>query len=119
MKPALSELMNNSLVTKLREQLYELTNRKATWLQKHHADHEAIVQLDKRIKEIHSALLHEHERLAEAYRSDIEISKHKLVLLNTTLHEVLEQLQSAHGARIKLRELDTKATTLKASTMVC
>lgn len=114
LKPALSELMNNGLVVKLREQLYELNNRKATWLQKQRPDHEAVIQLDKRMQEIHAALLNEHERLAAGYRSDIEISRHKLTLFNAALANVLEQLQSAHSARIKLRELDAKASTAQA-----
>lgn len=114
LKPALSELMNSGLVSKLREQLYELTNRKAALMQKQRPDHEAILLLDKRMQEIHSALLNEHERLAAGYRSDIEISRHKLTLSNAALANVLEQLQSAHDARIKLRELDTKATTAQA-----
>jgi succinoglycan biosynthesis transport protein ExoP len=114
MKPALSELMNNSLVTKLREQLYELTNRRAMWLEKYRPDHEAVVQLDRRITELHAALQHEHERLAEAYRSDIEITKSKVALLSKDLDEVLAQQQSAHKARITLRELESKAQASQA-----
>jgi succinoglycan biosynthesis transport protein ExoP len=113
-KPALSELMNNSLVTKLREQLYELKNRRALWLERYKPGHQALAQLDRRIGELHAALKHEHERLAEAYRSDIEIAKSKVALLTKELDEVLAQQQSAHKARITLRELESKAQASQA-----
>jgi succinoglycan biosynthesis transport protein ExoP len=110
-KPALSEFMNNALTSKLREQLYELSNRKENWSKKYSNDHEAVRNLQRRINEIHVALLHEHHRLAESYRSDIDISRRKEKLIQTTLDEVSNQLQAAHKARIRLRELESTAQT--------
>ena len=56
-KPALPEQMNNSLVTRLREQLFELTNRESEWVTRFGRNHEAVVKLRERIEQIHRALL--------------------------------------------------------------
>jgi succinoglycan biosynthesis transport protein ExoP len=108
-KPALSELNKNELVTRLRGQLYELSNRRELLAQRFPTTHEAIVRLDRRIAEIHAAILDEYRRLAQAYRSDIEIARRKEHTLNETLQEVLAQLKETNEARINLRELESKA----------
>lgn len=110
-KPTVSELMSNALVGRLREQLYDLSNRKASWLKKYNSDHLAIRQVEERMKEIHTALLDEHQRLAASYRSDIEIAKSKEALIQATLQEVTADMEAAHKARIKLRELESGAQT--------
>lgn len=113
-KPALSELNNNDLVTRLRGQLYELTNRRELLAKRFPVTHEAIVLLDRRILETHTAILDEFRRLAQAYRSDIEIAKSKEETLNKTLQEVVAKLKATNEARIKLRELESKADATQA-----
>lgn len=113
-KPAVSELMGNSLVSKLREQLYDLSNRRANWLKRYRADHQAILQVDERIKEIHVALLNEHQRLAATYHSDIEIATRKEALIEASLKEVVVEMEATNKARIKLRELESASQATQA-----
>jgi succinoglycan biosynthesis transport protein ExoP len=108
-KPALPEQMSNPLVTRLREQLFELSNREAEWGQRFGKGHQAVEKLRGRMAEIHVALLEEMRRLAESYRSELEIALQRQGAVERELRATELQLREAETAGIKLRELESTA----------
>lgn len=112
-KPALPEQMNNSLVTRLREQLFELTNRESEWVIRFGRNHEAVVKLRERIEQIHRALLDEMSRLAESYKSELEIAQQRRQAIERDLETLAGRIRETDVARIKLRELESNTKSLE------
>jgi succinoglycan biosynthesis transport protein ExoP len=112
-KPALPEQMNNALVTRLREQLFELSNREAEWLQRFGAHHEAVIKLQQRIEQLRRALLEEMNRLAESYRSELDIAQRRRAAVNRDLVVLVERIQQTDVDRIKLREFESNAKSVE------
>jgi len=113
-KPSLPDLMNNPVVTKLREQYFELTNKRAEFVSRYGAKHEAARKIEQRLNEIHMAMLDEYQRLAESYRSDIDIAKRREITIAAALKEVVDETRSGESARIKLREMQSSAQNYQA-----
>ena len=105
-KPVLPDLMNNPVVTKLRENYIELANRLGEWNKRYGKSHEATVRLRVRIGEIHEAVLDEYRRLGESYRSEFEIANKRAAAIETELATAIAEKQRVDGVRLRLKELE-------------
>jgi polysaccharide biosynthesis transport protein len=89
-----SEAMNNSIIGKLRSEYLELQNRYADWTVRYGANHVAVVNLRNRMRDIRSNMVNELGRIAETYKSDIEIAKRLQDELEKRLAEAVTQSQN-------------------------
>jgi succinoglycan biosynthesis transport protein ExoP len=112
-KPALPEQMNNPLVTRLREQLFEMTNREAEWVQRFGRHHQAVAKLHERIEQLGRALLEEMNRLAESYRSELDIAQRRRAAIERDLVALADRIQQTDVDRITLRELESNAKSVE------
>jgi polysaccharide biosynthesis transport protein len=113
-KPSVPDLMNNPLVTKLREQYFELSNKRVEFLGRFGASHQSVKKLDQRMAEIHVAMLDEYQRLAESYRSDIQISRRREATVDKALQVAIKEMRAGQSAHIRLRELESSAQTYQS-----
>jgi polysaccharide biosynthesis transport protein len=112
-KPVLPDLMNNTVVTKLRDTYFELVNREADWAKRFGKSHQATMRLRQRIEEIHLGLLDEYRRQAESYRSEFEIATTRAGAIEKVLANVMGEKEQAESSRLKLVELDGVSSNLQ------
>jgi polysaccharide biosynthesis transport protein len=106
---AVSDLLTNPIVTKLRQQYLELVNREAEFSTRYGHDHAAVVNLRNQIRDIQNSILNELKRLAESYKSDYLISKQRQDAIDKDLAKSVAQSQEKSKAQAALRELESNA----------
>ncbi len=106
---AVSDLLTNPIVTKLRQQYLELVNREAEFSTRYGRDHTAVVNLRNQIRDIQNSILNELKRLAESYKSDYLISKQRQDAIEKDLAKSVAQSQEKNKAQAALRELESNA----------
>jgi polysaccharide biosynthesis transport protein len=106
---SVSDALNNSIITKYRQQYLDLVNREADWSKRYGRNHLAVVNLRNQIREIRDSIFSELRRLAETYNSDYEIAKQRQESLEKDLAQAVSQSQESNKAQISLRELESSA----------
>ena len=109
-----SDVFNNPIVTKLRQQYLELVNREAELSARYGKDHAAVVNLRNQIRDIKNSILNELKRLAESFKSDYLISKQRQDAVEKDLARSVSQSQETSKAQAALRELQSGAQTTRS-----
>lgn len=100
--------MNNSDLVKLRAQYRDLMARVADIESTVGPDHSVVVKLRAQIERVKNEIRAEEMRLLDAYASEYELAK----VRESELIANLTELETKSQAKIKLRELESSATTL-------
>jgi succinoglycan biosynthesis transport protein ExoP len=74
--PTVSDTLTNSVITKFREKYLEYAAREADYSAKYGSNHFAVVNLRRQMRDLRASILDELRRIAETYKSDLEIAKH-------------------------------------------
>jgi len=101
----------NPIITKLRTQYLDLVNKEADWSKRFGKDHLAVVNLRNQARDIRNSTHEELKRIAESYKSELEISKKNEEELEKQLDSVLAQVPN--DAQIALRGLETTAQSYR------
>jgi polysaccharide biosynthesis transport protein len=109
-----SDVLNNPIITKLRQQYLELVNREADFSARYGREHAAVVNLRNQIRDIRSSILNELKRLAESFRSDYLISKQRQDDVEKDLAKSVAQSQETNKAQATLRELQSNAQSTRS-----
>src|SRR5262249_52959081 len=72
---AVSDSLNNQIITKLRTQYLELQNREKDWSNRFGANHLAVVNIRRQLSEIRHSIASELGQIAQSYKSDYEIAQ--------------------------------------------
>jgi polysaccharide biosynthesis transport protein len=73
--PTVSDTLTNTVITKLRDKYLDYAAREADYSAKYGSNHYAVVNLRRQMSELRGSILDELRRIAESYKSDIEIAK--------------------------------------------
>jgi polysaccharide biosynthesis transport protein len=111
---AVSDLLTNPIVTKLRQQYLELVNRETEFSTRYGRDHAAVVNLRNQIRDIQNSILNELKRLGESYKSEYLISKQRQEATEKDLAKSVGQSQEKSKAQAALRELESNAQTARS-----
>jgi succinoglycan biosynthesis transport protein ExoP len=106
---AVADSLRNEVITKLRTQYLELSNREAIWSARYGADHLATVNLRTQMHEIRRSIVDELGRIAESYKSDYEIAKARQEDVERSLAALVADSQSTNRDRLGLRDLESTA----------
>jgi succinoglycan biosynthesis transport protein ExoP len=109
-----ADTLNNSIVTKLRSQYLDMVNREKDWAARYGANHLAVVNLRSQMRGILTSIHDELQRLAETYKSDLEIAKARQQEVEKGLAVLVSQSQETNQVRVALRELESTAHTYTA-----
>lgn len=109
-----ADALKNEVVTTLRSQYLTFANRAADYTTRYGRDHLAVVKLRSQMQDIRNSILDELRRLAEVYKSDLEIASHKEEQLQKEYALVVANLQATSQSEIKLRDLEGAAHTSRA-----
>jgi polysaccharide biosynthesis transport protein len=109
-----TDSLRNDVITRLRQQYFDLASRQAEWSSHYGPDHKAVVLLSNQMREIRKSVLDELRRIAETYKSDLEIARAKEESAQKSLNETIAQSNDTSQAQIALRDLDSNAQSSRA-----
>jgi succinoglycan biosynthesis transport protein ExoP len=73
--PTVSDTLSSPVINKLRDKYLDYAAREADYSAKYGSNHYAVVNLRRQIHELRGSILDELRRIAETYKSDLEIAK--------------------------------------------
>jgi succinoglycan biosynthesis transport protein ExoP len=106
---AVSDLLKNDVVTRLRNQYLDLSAREANLTSRYGADHAAAVNLRNQMQELRRNISDELGRIAGSYQSDYEIAKTREKNLERDLAKLVSEGQSTNRDRLGLNQLESSA----------
>ena len=109
-----TDTLKNDVITKLRSQYLELAQRESDWAARYGPEHLAVVSLRNQMREVQNSIRNELQRIAETYKSDLEISKQREESVQRQMNQAVSQSQATSEAQVSLRELQTNAQTYQA-----
>ena len=109
-----ADTLKSEVITRLRSKYLELSQREADWTQRYGAAHLAVVNVRNQMREIQNSIRNELQRIAETYKSDLEISKQHEESVQNQLQQAVAQSQVNNEAQVSLRELESNAQTYRA-----
>src|SRR5258705_6327030 len=108
-----TDSLNNSVVSKLREKYLDDANKEADWSARFGPNHMAATNLRNQMKGILASIREELVRLGETYKSDLEIAKHNQEAAEKELAGAVAQSQEANQVKVTLRQLESSAKTYR------
>lgn len=109
-----ADTLNNQVVTKLRSQYLELATRETDWSARYGRNHLAAVNLRNQMQSIRNSIMDELRRLAESYKSDLEIATQRERAIQQQLDQTVTDSQATNQAQVSLRDLESSSQTYRA-----
>ncbi|MGJ4892932.1 AAA family ATPase [Bradyrhizobium sp. HKCCYLRH3099] len=107
--PSVPDALKSPVINGLRDDFLQDKNKESELSSRYGPDHQAAVQLRDRMAARRHAIWDEVARLAEGYKSQVEIAKSHEDELNKKLGEVFQQSAETRQLQAKLRELESTA----------
>jgi succinoglycan biosynthesis transport protein ExoP len=108
-----SDTLNNPIIVKLRTEYLELANREVVWAREHGEDHQAVMKLRRRIREILASIDDELRRIGETYKSEYEIARQRQAEIEKAVADAVVQSKETSQALSTLRNMESSAETLR------
>ena len=112
--PAMVELLNSALTTKLVEQYLELSNREAEYAARYGSEHKATLRLRERKEEVKLGLFAEMQRLEQSFLSEKQVLETRVKGLENALKAAVSNSHDYERVQIRVRELDSAAQSYRA-----
>ncbi|GEO18582.1 AAA family ATPase [Microvirga aerophila] len=107
--PAVTDSLNNQVITKIREQHLAAVRREADFNARYGSGHPAVIELRKDIDQLRNAARDELRRISEAYRSEYAIAKSREDALEANLRTAVSAASRGKQASVSLRMLESSA----------
>ncbi|SRR5579871_316345 len=111
--PIVTDALNNPVITKLRQQFLDDQARESEWSTRYGSDHQAARNLRAEMAALQRAIWDEISRIAESYKSELQIAKTQEDSIEKRMTEVFQQSASTRQKQVRLRELETAANTYR------
>ncbi len=108
-----TEAIGNQVIEQLRSKFVNAVKRESELSAKVGPDHGSVINLRQEIREYERLMFEELSRLAEVYRSELEIAKSREKTLKDSLSELVGTTATANETLVALRELEREAETYK------
>jgi polysaccharide biosynthesis transport protein len=106
--------LSSPIISNLRQQYLEAVRRESEWSVKFGHDHQAVVNLRTKMRDLRRSILEEVKRLAEASRSELDVAKQRQQQIEGQLNEAVSQSRSTNSAELTIRELQGRAKELRS-----
>jgi succinoglycan biosynthesis transport protein ExoP len=106
---AVTDSLQNAIITRLRNQVLDLSARESIWSTRYGADHVAAVNLRTQLSELRVSIARELKRIAESYKSDYEIAKDRQTQLELDFAKQIAASQNVNRDRLGLYDLESTA----------
>jgi polysaccharide biosynthesis transport protein len=111
--PIVTDALSNPVITKLRQQFLDDQNKEAEWSARYGPDHQAARNLRAEMAALQRAIWDEISRIAESYKSELQITKSQEAAIDKRMVEVFQQSAETRQSQVRLRELETAANTYR------
>jgi polysaccharide biosynthesis transport protein len=108
-----NDALSNPIVTKLRGQYIDFANQVAYLSAKYGNNHQAVVNIRSRMKDLRKSMMDELGRIAETYKSEYVIAKRRLDEQEARLTAAVSQSRDASQAQIALNSLESSAQSYR------
>ncbi|NOJ47681.1 polysaccharide biosynthesis tyrosine autokinase [Bradyrhizobium archetypum] len=111
--PVVTDALSNPVITKLRQQFLDDQNKESEWSSRYGPDHQAARNLRTQMAASRRAIWDEISRIAESYKSELQIAKTQEESIDRRMLEVFQQSGATRQSQVRLRELETAANTYR------
>src|SRR5207237_4857454 len=111
--PVVTDALSNPVITKLRQQCLDDQTRESELSARYGADHQAARNLRAEMAALQRAIWDEISRIAESYKSEVQIAKAQEDSIERRMNEVFQQSGSLRQSQVRLRELETASNTYR------
>ena len=111
--PVVTDALNNPVITRLRQQFLDDQSKESEWSARYGSDHQAARNLRAEMAALQRAIWDEISRIAESYKSELQIAKSQEESIDKRMIDVFQQSGSTRQAQVRLRELETGANTYR------
>ena len=89
--PIVTDALSSPVITKLRQQFFDDQNKEAEWRARYGADHQAAENLRAEMAALQRAIWDEVSRIAESYKSELQIAKSQENSVDKRMIEVFQK----------------------------
>jgi len=111
--PIVTDALSNPVITKLRQQFLDDQNKESEWSARYGQDHTAARNLRAEMAALQRAIWDEISRIAESYKSELQIAKSQEESIDRRMIEVFQKSGATRQSQVRLRELETAANTYR------
>jgi succinoglycan biosynthesis transport protein ExoP len=111
--PVVTDALSNPVITKLRQQFLDDQNKESEWSARYGSDHQAAKNLRAEMAALQRAIWDEISRIAESYKSELQITKSQEESIDKRMIEVFQRSGATRQSQVRLRELETAANTYR------
>jgi polysaccharide biosynthesis transport protein len=111
--PVVTDALSNPVITKLRQQFLDDQNKESEWSARYGSDHQAARNLRAEMAALQRAIWDEISRIAESYKSELQIAKSQEESIDKRMTEVFQKSSTTRQSQVHLRELETAASTYR------
>ncbi|MDE5452786.1 AAA family ATPase [Bradyrhizobium sp. CSA112] len=108
-----SDVLNNPIISSLRQQYLELMRRENEYSARFGRNHQAVLTIRDRMQNLRSSIFEEVKRVAETSRSDLEVAKQRERDIEKQLSLAVLQSRTTNAAELTIKELDSRAKGLR------
>lgn len=108
-----ADALKSDVITKLRVQWVEASKREADFSSRYGRDHLASVNLRREMTQIQRLTSEELRRIAETYRSDLEIARNREQSLQASLASLMSKVAANKQTQVALRVLESSAQSYR------
>jgi exopolysaccharide transport family protein len=112
--PVVTDALSSPIITKLRQQFFEDQNKESEWRARYGADHQAARNLRTEMAALQSSIWDEISRIAESYKSELQIAKSQEDAIDKRMIEVFQKSGATRQSQVRLRELESAAHTYRS-----
>jgi polysaccharide biosynthesis transport protein len=111
--PVVTDALSNPVITKLRQQFLDDQNKESEWSTRYGSEHTAARNLRAEMAALQRAIWDEVSRIAESYKSELQIAKSQEEAIDKRMQEVFHNSGSTRQSQVRLRELETASNTYR------
>jgi succinoglycan biosynthesis transport protein ExoP len=111
--PVVTDALNNPVITKLRQQFLDDQSKESEWSARYGSDHQAARNLRAEMAALQRAIWDEISRIAESYKSELQIAKSQEESIDRRMTEVFQHSDSTRQSQVRLRELESAANSYR------
>jgi exopolysaccharide transport family protein len=111
--PVVTDALNNPVITRLRQQFLDDQSKESEWSARYGVDHQAARNLRAEMAALQRAIWDELTRIAESYKSELQIARSQEESIDKRMIEVFQQSATTRQSQVRLRELETAANTYR------
>jgi succinoglycan biosynthesis transport protein ExoP len=110
---AVTDSLRSEVINRLRDRYLAAARREADWSGRFGRNHVAAINLRSEMRELQKSMMDELLRIAESYKSDLEVAKTREQSLQAGLDGLVQQNVATNQVQVSLRELESTSQSYR------